>query len=111
MANGGNPNRLSAFGELVDDPVSADPQRVEAAEPSTQRVAGRRFTLEQAQRILDRVNQRPTQLEQVAAGPPREDNSCQESEGRGPTLRQFLTELAEGDGLVALELGKTHLER
>ena len=40
-------------------------------------MAGERVPLEHAKRILDRVDQRPAQLEQVMTGSPGEDDSRQ----------------------------------
>lgn len=77
MADGSNADGLSAIGQLIEDSIGADSQRIQAAEFSPQRIAGERVTLEQAERILDRVYQRPVQIEQVAAGSPSDDDSRQ----------------------------------
>jgi hypothetical protein len=55
MADGGDADGLRVVGQLVEDPVGADPQRVEAAEVAAKCVAGERLALEQAEGILDRV--------------------------------------------------------
>ena len=81
MTDRGDPDRLSFVGHLVEDPVDADPQRIKAAKPSSERVARKRIALQQAERVLDRVDQRPSQTQQVAAGPPGEDEPCQRSVG------------------------------
>ena len=87
MADGSYPNRLSPVGQLVDAPIGADPQRVQAAELPPERIPSEPFTLEQAQRILDRIDQRPVQLEQVATSSPGEDEAGQRSAGCRPALR------------------------
>lgn len=111
MADRSDANRFSAVGQLVEDSISADPQRVQAAELPPQGVAGERVALEQAESILDRIDQRPRQLEQVATGPPGEDKSCQRSVGRRPALGQLSAKLREGDRLAPLDLSKTCLQR
>jgi len=40
MADRGDANRLAAVGQLVEDPVGTDPQRVEAKEPPPERIPG-----------------------------------------------------------------------
>lgn len=55
VADGGDPNGLSAVGQLVEDSISTNPQRIQAAKLPTKGVAGERFTLKQAKRILNRV--------------------------------------------------------
>ncbi len=77
MADCGNSNRLPAIGQLVEDPIGADPQRVQAAEPSPERMARLGLGLEKPQGVLDRVDQRPAQLKQLATGWPGEDESGQ----------------------------------
>jgi hypothetical protein len=61
MADRGHADRLPLVSHLVKEPVRADPQRVGAAQFSAERLAGERVALEQAKRILDRVDQWPTQ--------------------------------------------------
>lgn len=63
MTDGGDPDRLPVVGHLVEDPVGADPQGVEAAEPSAERLTRERFALKQAERILDRVDQQPPKVD------------------------------------------------
>lgn len=111
MADGSDANRLSAIGQLIEDSIGADPQRVQAAELSTERGTGERFALEQTERILDRVYQRPAQLEQIATGSPSKNESCQRSAGGRPALGQLTAKLGERNRLAALDLGKTGLER
>lgn len=77
MADGSNADGLSAIGQLIEDSIGADSQQIQTTEFSPQRIAGERVTLEQAKRILDRVDQRPVQLEQVAAGSPGDNDSRQ----------------------------------
>ncbi|HET9185726.1 MAG TPA: hypothetical protein VFN82_06235, partial [Solirubrobacterales bacterium] len=61
--------------------------------------------------VLDRIDQRPTQLEQVATGPPSEDQPGQRSATGRPTVGKLAAELIEGDRFATLELGKACLER
>ncbi len=77
MADRGDANRFAAVSQLVEDPIGADPERIQPPQFSPQRVAGSRFTLEEAKRILARVDQWPAQFEQVTTGPSGEDESGQ----------------------------------
>lgn len=52
-------NRLPAIGQLIDDPIGADSQRIQAPELAAKRIAGERIALENSKRVLDRVDQRP----------------------------------------------------
>jgi hypothetical protein len=63
VADGGDPDGLSAVGQLVEDSIGTNPQGIQAAKLPTEGVAGKRFTLKQAKRLLNRVYQRPTQGE------------------------------------------------
>ena len=89
MADGDNANCLSAIGQLVDDPVGANPQRRQTAKLPPECVAGEWIALQHAERILDRVDQRPAQLQQVTAGSPSKDESGQWSAGGRPALGKF----------------------
>lgn len=111
MTDGSDTNGLSAIGQLIENSIGADPKGIKAAELASKRVTGKGITLEQAKRILDRVDQRPAQLEQVAPGSPGKYESRQRSAGRGPALGQFATKVSESDRLAALDLGKAHLQR
>lgn len=63
MADSRHANDLIAIGQLIEDPISADPQRVQAAQPALKRVAGLGIALEQTESVLDRIDQRPAELE------------------------------------------------
>ncbi len=47
MANSGDANGFSAIGQLVEDSVGADPQRIQTAQFSAKRIAGKGIALEQ----------------------------------------------------------------
>lgn len=112
MTNRGDTNRLSAVGQLIKDSIGADPQRVEAAELPSERMAGERFTLEQPKRALYRIDERPAQLEQFMTCSSSEDKSRQRSAaGRRTTLGKLAAKLSESHGFATLELGKTRLQR
>lgn len=104
MANSSDANRLPAIGQLVEDSVGADSQRIQAVKLSAKCISGEWFTLEQAKRVLDCVDQRPAQLEQVVTGSPGEDESGQRSAGRRPAIGQLASKLGEGDRLATLDL-------
>lgn len=109
MANSSDANRFSTLGQLIDDSVRTDPQRVKTTKFSPERVPGEWVALKQAERILDRVDQRPAELEQVTAGSPGEDESRQRSAGGRPAVGKFAAKLGERDRLAALDLGKARL--
>lgn len=75
VADGGDWDRLAVVRKLVDDPIRTDSQRVQAAKPSTQRITSLRLTLEQGQRFLGCVDQRPVEREQLGARAPSEYQS------------------------------------
>ena len=56
MPDGGNADGLLTIGQLVEDPIRADAQRVQPTQFASQCIAGMRFTLQEAQRILNRVD-------------------------------------------------------
>jgi len=111
VADGGDANRPPAVSELVEDAVRTDSQRVQAAEPPAERVPCLRVALQQPQGVLDRVDQRPAELEQFAARAPGEDESRQPSAGGRTTLCQLGAKLGDGDRLPALNLGEARLQR
>jgi len=55
VADGGDPNGLSAVGQLVEDSIGTNPQRIQAAKLPTKGVTGERFALKQAKRIFNRI--------------------------------------------------------
>ena len=73
VTDSGNTDRFPAIDQLVENSICANPQRVQPAELSSKRIPGKRVALEQTECLLDRVDQRPTQLEQVAPSSPGED--------------------------------------
>ena len=77
MADRGDTNCLPAVSELIEDAVRADPKRIQAAKPPTKHMPGIRFALQQSQSVLYRVDQRPSQLKQLATGTPGEDEPHQ----------------------------------
>lgn len=70
-----------------------------------------RLALQKAQRILDRIDQRPAQLEQLATGPSGKDKSRQRSASGRSTLGQLATKLDQGHRFATLDLGETRLQR
>lgn len=103
-------NRLTPVGQLIENPVGADSQRVEATELAAKRVAGEGIALEKAKRILDRVDERPIESEQVPTGSASENQSRQRSACGRPTFCQLFAQLGERDGLAALNLRKPSLQ-
>jgi hypothetical protein len=71
---------------------------------AAKRVAGKRVALEQAEGILDRVDQWPPQVEEVAMGSAREDESRQGSVGVRASSGRLLAQPGRHDRLTALDL-------
>jgi hypothetical protein len=69
-----------------------------------------RFALEQAQRVLDRVDQRPVEFEQLPPSATGENEPGQRSAGRRSPLCQLAAKVSEGDRFVALNLGEASLK-
>jgi hypothetical protein len=70
-----------------------------------------RFALEQVQRTLDRVDQRPVELEQLPSCATGKNEPGQRSAGGGPTLGQLATKIGESDRFAAGDLAKALLQR
>ena len=60
-------NGLNCIGEVVDDAEGADTERPQSREAAVQGMSRKRLTLEQPQGVLDGVDQRPVELEQLAS--------------------------------------------
>lgn len=110
MANGGHPDGLFGVRELIQDSVGADPQRVQTAQFASECMPSSRFALEQAQRILDRVDQRPVEFEQFPPSTTGEDEPGQRSAGGRSALGQLAAKVSEGDRFAALDLGQASLQ-
>lgn len=111
MTDCGNADGLSSLGQLVEDPIGADSQGIQAAKLAAQRITGERVTLEQGKGLLDSVDQWPGQIEQVATSSPSEDQSRQRLAGRLAAFGQLASKLSEGDRLPLLDLDQTLLQR
>lgn len=110
MPDGGYADGLSGVGQLIENPVGAHPQRVQTEELASQGVPGSGFSLEQAQRILDRIDQRPVELEQRLPSATGEDQTGQRSVGGRSALGQLAAKVGQGDRLAALDLGEPGLQ-
>lgn len=77
---------------------------------ASERVPCSRFSLQQAQRILDRVDQWPVELEQLSSSTASEDESRQRSACGRSTLSQLAAKLRKSDRLVACDLGQASLQ-
>lgn len=66
--------------------------------------------LEQTERVIDRVDQRPVEGEQLLADATREDDLGHASAG-GPTLGEFAAQIVEGDCFLSRELGQPNFDR
>jgi hypothetical protein len=75
MANSRNANSSVSVNYLIGDAVGTNPEGTKSPEPATKQMTGIRFTLQQAERLRHRVDQRPIETQQVAPGSPSEHNS------------------------------------
>lgn len=110
MADSCNTDGSLAIGQLVENPVCANPQRVQTAQFASECIASMRFSLQQAQCVLDRVYQRPVEFEQFPPGTAGKNEPCQRSAGGGSTLGKLVAKFREGDSFVALDLGEPSLQ-
>ena len=99
-----DPHLLPITGELVDHAKGADAERPQAPQPAAERVARVGLALEQAERLLDRVDQRPVELQQLAAQCAREDDARHGS-ARDTKRSELPPEILEVDRLFATQLG------
>ena len=89
MTDGGDANGPVGIGELVDDAIGADAQGPQAPQPAAKRVPSARLAREHAERLIDGIDQRPVEIEQLAACATREADVC-----HGSAARSVLVQLA-----------------
>ena len=89
MTDSGDANDLVGVDELVNDPIGADAQGPQAAQPAAKRVPSAGLAREHAERLLDAADQRPVEIEQLAACATREDDVS-----HGSAARSVLVQLA-----------------
>jgi hypothetical protein len=82
MTDSGDANSLVGIGELVNDAIGADAQGPQAAQPAAKGVAGAGLAREHAEGLLDGIDQRPVEVEQLAACATREDDVSHGSAAR-----------------------------
>lgn len=111
MANRCHANCLTIVGQLVEDSIGADSQRVQTAQPAPEHISAVRFALEQSKRSLDRVDQWPTEFKQLPTSLTSENKPGQRSIGSRPAFGQLGAKLGESDGFVALDLSQASLQR
>jgi hypothetical protein len=87
MTESGDANGLVGIGELVDDAIGADAQGPQAAQPAAKRVPAAGLAREHAERILDGIDQRPVENEQLAACATREDDVSHASAARSALVQ------------------------
>lgn len=110
MPDGGYADGLFGVGQLIENPVGAHPQRVQTEELASEGVPGLGFALEQAKSILDRIDQRPAELEQLLPSATGEDEPGQRSVSGRSALSQLAAKVGQGDRLAALDLGEAGLQ-
>jgi hypothetical protein len=87
-------DRLRVICDLVDDAIGPNSQRPESVEASSQDVSDLRVTLELSERVLDRIDHGPAEVEQLLSGAPREDDLGHASAG-GPALGELATQITQ----------------
>jgi hypothetical protein len=110
VANGSDTDGLFTIGQLVENPIGTHTQRVHSTQLAPKRMAGLRFTLQQAQGILDCVDQRPAEFEQFPPGSTGKDEPGQRSAGGRSALGKLAAKVSELDRFVALNLGEASLQ-
>jgi hypothetical protein len=89
MTDSGDPLRLVGIGELVDDAIGADARGPQTAQPAAKWVPGAGLAREHCEGLLDSADQRPVEIEHLAACATREDDLSHRS-----AARAMLVELA-----------------
>jgi hypothetical protein len=89
MTDSGDANGLVGIGELVNDAIGADAQGPQAAQPAVMRGPGAGLAREPAEGLLDGIDQRAVEVEQLAACATREDDVS-----HGSAARSSLVQLA-----------------
>ena len=84
----------------MDDPIGPNPQRTQPSQPALERVPSVWIAFEQSERLLNGVDQRPVELEQLGPGATREHNSRHRS-SRGSALSELTTQIVELNGFLA----------
>lgn len=110
MTDSGHANGPLPASQLIEDPISAYAQGVQPAQLASERVTGLRFALQQSQCVLDRVDQRPVEFEQLPPSTTGKNKPCQRSASRCSALSQLAAKLRKGDRFAALNLGKPSLQ-
>jgi len=73
-------------------------------------MTGVRLSLQQRERVFDRIDQRPTQLQQLLSRTSRQDDARHGSTS-GASLGEPVAQVVQRDNLAALELGESGLDR
>jgi hypothetical protein len=110
VANSRDANGLLAVGQLVEDPISADSQQIQPTQFASERMSGPWLALEQAQSILDRVDQRPIEVEQLPPYAAGKNEPRQRLAGGSSALSQLTAKFNKGDRLIACDLRQADLQ-
>jgi hypothetical protein len=110
MADGGHADGLVIVCQLVDDAIGAHAQRAEAVQATAQGVSEVGVALEQSERILDGVDKRPIEVEQLLPRPPGENDLGHASVGCS-TLGEFAAKVVQRDGIAPGQLGEPGFDR
>src|SRR5712691_1101958 len=108
MPYGQDAHRLPSLDDLIDDPVRADSQRPETQEPPAKPMPRLWLPVQKDERLLDCVREAPLQIQDLPAGPAREDDPRQLS--FCPALADLATELVERHGVAVLNLSEPFVD-
>src|ERR1700761_1174405 len=103
MADCGDADGLLAGVDLVDDPVRPHSEGPEPGQAATEGVAFERLAFKKTNSVLDRIDEWPAELEQLATRSPR-DHDPRHGSASASAFSQLAAQLGERDGLVAREL-------
>ena len=81
MADRCHAHGVTAVPELIHDSVRSNAKRAQSSQPAAQLMTNLWVAFEQRERVLDSVDQRPTQLEEILSGTPRQDDAGHGSAG------------------------------
>ena len=74
MADRRHAHRPPVVCDLIEDAIGADAQRSHAAEGAAELPAGVRLAFEKSERLLDSVDERPVERQQLTPSTAREDD-------------------------------------
>ena len=99
MADRRDADSALVIGELVDHAIAANVKRAQSAQPSAEGTPGPGLAFEEAEGVLDGVDQRPVEAEQLQPCAARQDDARHCSAGRS-ALGELPAQILERDRFV-----------